>query len=472
MTSLPTEPEGSLEELYEHAPAGLVSLSPNGTILKANRTFLTWTGRDASLIGSLIIDLLTPGGRIFYETRFLQALWLRRELREVAMSVLRGDGSELAVLVNAVVVEGDDGDPRLVRLALFDATERQDYERDLLASRRVAEASEARVRVLQEASNAFAVATTEAELADALVASARDAFAASAVAVVLVDAEGDTYLAGGVHPLAGFAEADRASAEMAMIRQSGTLTVSNLDEVRPLYPALADAMLDARVEAFSIIVLQDVGEPVGALICFFGRRRVFDEQDTALQVALGRQSAAVLSRIRLQNELELLAMHDQLTGLANRKLLRESLLGALGAALWHERSMALIFVDLDGFKAVNDEFGHTAGDAVLKWVANQLRAAVRSTDVVGRFGGDEFVIICENAGADEALLIAQRVLSMINANSHEFPDGVRVGASIGVALHQPEPGLGAAPEAIFIAADSAMYRSKQSGGGQVTLVQL
>ncbi len=376
------------------------------------------------------------------------------------------------MLVNAIVVEGVDGEARMVRLAVFDATERQDYERDLLASRRLAESSEARVRVLQEASSAFAVAMTEAELGEALVASARDAFSASAVAVVLVDGDGETYLAAGEHPLAAFAESDGGSSEMAMIRSSGAVTVSGLDEVRPLYPALADAMLEARVEAFSIVVLQDVGEPVGALICFFGRQRAFDEQDHALQVALGRQSAAVLSRIRLQNELETLAMHDQLTGLANRKLLRESLVGALGVAMWHERPIALIFVDLDGFKAVNDELGHAAGDTVLAWVANQLSAAVRSTDVVGRFGGDEFVIICENAGAEEAALIAERVLAMIDGNSHELPGGARVSASIGIALRQPEPGRATTPETILMAADAAMYRSKQGGGGRVTLVEL
>ncbi|MES2170477.1 MAG: sensor domain-containing diguanylate cyclase [Actinomycetota bacterium] len=468
----PAEAEGSFEELYEQAPVGLLSLAPDGTVVMVNQTLLEWTGRDRSIVGAPFTDLLTPGGRIFYETRFRQTLWLRRELREIAMSLLKADGSDLAVLVNAIVLAGSDGQARMVRLAVFDATERQDYERDLLTSRRIAESSEARVRVLQEASSAFAVATTEAELSGALVASARDAFAASAVAVVLIDGEGETYLAAGEHPLAEFAERDRGSTEMAMIRSSGSVTVSGLDEVRPLYPALADAMIEAGVEAFSVIVLQDVGEPVGALICFFGHQRAFDEQDTALQVALGRQSAAVLSRIRLQSELEMLAMHDQLTGLANRKLLRESLVGALGVALWHERPMALIFVDLDGFKAVNDELGHSAGDTVLKWVANQLRGAVRSRDVVGRFGGDEFVIICENAGADEATLIAERVLSMIDGNSHELPGGIRVSASIGVAIHQPEPGLGTAPETIFVAADVAMYSSKQRGGGQLTLVEL
>jgi PAS domain S-box-containing protein len=371
MTAPPTEPDGSLEELYENAPVGLLSLTPDGVIVKVNRTFIDWTGHSIDSVGRPITSLLSPGGRIFYETRFLQALWLRRELREIALSFLRADGTDLAVLVNAVVVSGPDGEPSMVRLAVFDATERQDYERDLLSARRVAESSESRVRVLQEASSTFAVATTERELSEALVASARDAFAASAVAVVLIDDAGEPYLAAGEHPLSDFAERERASQEMAMIRSTGAVTVSSLDEVRPLYPALADAMSLARVEAFSIIVLRDVGEPVGALICFFGRQRVFDENDTALQVALGRQSAAVRSRIRLQNELEMLAMHDQLTGLANRKLLRESLVAALGVALLHERPMALIFVDLDGCRGpvrrrrVRDhlrERGHHRGD--------------------------------------------------------------------------------------------------------------
>ena len=124
-------------ELFEQAPCGYLETTPDGILTRVNRTFERWTGhaREA-LLGTTFVELLTSSGQLFYETRLAMVLSLSGEVREVALSVRCADDSELPILVNAVAVTGPDGAPRGIRIAVFDATERQDYERQLLLARR------------------------------------------------------------------------------------------------------------------------------------------------------------------------------------------------------------------------------------------------------------------------------------------------------------------------------------------------
>ena len=141
--------------LYEQAPCGYVSTTVDGTVLKANATFLSWLGltREEVVDRRRFSELLTRGGRIYFETHLSPLLHMSGEVREIALDLLRADGTTLAVLLNAVVGhEGGGGD--IVRFAVFDATERRRYEDELLAAKRRAEESEARAvrlaRTLQE----------------------------------------------------------------------------------------------------------------------------------------------------------------------------------------------------------------------------------------------------------------------------------------------------------------------------------
>ena len=144
--------DDDVEELYENAPCGYLSTLPDGLIIKVNETFLRWTGHGREdLVGRRrFADLLTRGGQIFHETHYAPMLRLQGRAREIAMEVVCADGTLLPVLVNSVVKRGAGGEPELVRTAVFDATERRGYERELVGARERAVESENRARLLAE----------------------------------------------------------------------------------------------------------------------------------------------------------------------------------------------------------------------------------------------------------------------------------------------------------------------------------
>ncbi|HEV3365789.1 MAG TPA: PAS domain S-box protein, partial [Acidimicrobiia bacterium] len=144
--------EESAEDLYEDAPCGYVSALLDGTIVRANSTFLSWTGyRAEDLVGvRRLQDLLTPGGRIFHETHYAPLLRLQGQVREIALDLVCADGRTLPVLLNSVLKTDETGAAVLSRTMIFDATERRSYEQELLRAKRSAEESEARARLLAE----------------------------------------------------------------------------------------------------------------------------------------------------------------------------------------------------------------------------------------------------------------------------------------------------------------------------------
>lgn len=161
------------------------------------------------------------------------------------------------------------------------------------------------------------------------------------------------------------------------------------------------------------------------------------------------------------------AQSDPLTGMANRRVLEEQLPLALQREQAQQRPLALLFIDLDGFKAVNDTFGHQAGDEVLRQVATRLRGCVRETDLLVRYAGDEFVLLLEglHGQREVAEAVAAKVLRVLE---QDFPlDGDKVaqlGASIGIALHLP--GDRRTAQDLIAEADRWMYEAKRAGKGR------
>ncbi|MBA2575634.1 MAG: EAL domain-containing protein [Euzebyaceae bacterium] len=179
------------------------------------------------------------------------------------------------------------------------------------------------------------------------------------------------------------------------------------------------------------------------------------------------QVVDISDRKNAEAQLSHQALHDPLTDLANRRLLTHHLQGALARAQRTGDHVAVLFCDLDHFKVVNDSLGHEAGDALLRAVAQRLRAHARDSETVARFGGDEFVLVCEGVGeADAVTGVAARLGEALAAPF--LLDGVEVvvRASIGVAVARP----GATdPGALLRDADAAMYRAKDRGRGRIEI---
>ncbi|QRN80611.1 MAG: EAL domain-containing protein, partial [Nocardiopsis sp. BM-2018] len=168
---------------------------------------------------------------------------------------------------------------------------------------------------------------------------------------------------------------------------------------------------------------------------------------------------------QLTEELQVQARHDPLTGLPNRLALREQLGDMVATA---GARLAVLFVDLDHFKDVNDSLGHSAGDRLLRVVAERLRLCVRADDMVARFGGDEFVIVLRNLEAGRVEVVANRILDAMRAPVEIEGDEAFVSASVGVVQFVTRPGhehLGV--DAILRDADIAMHRAKQAGRDQL-----
>ncbi len=169
----------------------------------------------------------------------------------------------------------------------------------------------------------------------------------------------------------------------------------------------------------------------------------------------------VTDRERLNVELRKAATHDYLTGIANRMQVDDQLQSALARASRHKKQVALMVFDLDGFKQINDQHGHAAGDLILKHVASQLKATVRSMDTVGRIGGDEFVVVLEGLEqVEHACSLAGKLLGAVRESILCGEQQLSVGASIGVALY---PLHGETPRELFQRADAAMYLAKGAG---------
>lgn len=171
-----------------------------------------------------------------------------------------------------------------------------------------------------------------------------------------------------------------------------------------------------------------------------------------------RQAAQAMKKVKF------LAQHDALTELPNRLLFDEVAEHDLAFASRRGQTMALLAVDLDGFKGVNDTHGHAAGDAVLKTVAQRIQEIIRASDIAARIGGDEFIIMLTDVNQESALETAERIIALL---SMAYADcQVSVSASVGVALY---PECGDTLKTLTAAADQAMYLAKQSGKQRVVL---
>ena len=189
--------------------------------------------------------------------------------------------------------------------------------------------------------------------------------------------------------------------------------------------------------------------------------RELDDDELDLVRSTANILATALARLRGEERMRHEAVHDALTGLANRTLLHDRLEHALGRSKREGLQTAVLFVDLDNFKQINDSYGHAIGDVVLVEFASRLRTAVRPGDTVARFGGDEFVVVCEGIDEESAIVVAGRLQDAIRQPVFGGGARHRLSASIGISLGDGDA------EALIGKADTAVYRAKAAGGGHI-----
>jgi len=191
---------------------------------------------------------------------------------------------------------------------------------------------------------------------------------------------------------------------------------------------------------------------------------LFDENgDLAYYAAIERD---LTEHKKLQFALEDMARTDGLTGLANRQALLERANGEFSRARRYSRSLSVIMIDIDHFKSINDQYGHAAGDQVLRQLGQQFQSRLRDSDLMGRIGGEEFALLLPDTPKDNALYVAERMREQLNETSIALDNGItlNITASFGVAAMNDDD---ADFNAVLHRADVAMYDAKHGGRNQV-----
>jgi diguanylate cyclase (GGDEF)-like protein len=205
---------------------------------------------------------------------------------------------------------------------------------------------------------------------------------------------------------------------------------------------------------------------LGTLVLGAKRRHAFGDSVRPTLEVLASHLAVSLSNARMVAKLETMATTDGLTGLLNKRAMLEAGAQKIAAAARFDRKLSVLVLDIDHFKKVNDTHGHDVGDLVIKALGEVLKRQKRATDVVARFGGEEFVVLCEQTDEKGAMLLAERIREDLEKTSFRAPQGVlEVTCSVGIAT---VPEAGVTWEALFKAADEALYISKRSGRNRCT----
>jgi len=250
-----------------------------------------------------------------------------------------------------------------------------------------------------------------------------------------------------------------------VVRHGASRIFSGVSSVAPRYPVLPRQWAESGDDAYLLVPVRGGGGFGGLIACVSRKGRSFQSRDVEAAGEIARIMKMGLSHALRVESLERDATRDGLTGLLNQKTFRERLANVIGR-LDGRYACAVVMLDLDHFKRVNDTYGHPAGDEVLRKCASVIRKTIRKVDFAGRYGGEEFVIYLAHTDRDHAFQVAERLRLMLRQTKFAF-GGKEVGvtASLGVACY---PDQGRTGEEILARADAALYRSKEGGRDRVT----
>lgn len=306
-----------------------------------------------------------------------------------------------------------------------------------------------------------------------------DGQSGEAVASGAVDLDRQDQLSAFVRVPFGAAQASPRFVVLGLAQPSAPV-VAQIDRLR-WYTLLVMALGAVLAGLLAVVLARLVTQPLAQMIVAMQK---FAQQQTVtwldqnrsdevgvLAASLNRMQDTLVTTLQQLNAsrdaIAELAQHDALTGLPNRPLFEDRLAQALALAVRERGALAVMFVDLDNFKPVNDKYGHQAGDELLRWVAQRLQESVRKMDTVGRIGGDEFVVLLPTVqSARDAVVVAEKMCQTLREGVSVQGHHIVVSASVGVSMY-PDHALD--QHALLRCADQAMYRAKFAGGDQVEL---
>lgn len=433
------------------AECGSVDVDESGLITGANAALLAWTGLElADVIGRPLHAVL--------EVR----LPLAGESETPADAMLRNRAGAL----RPVAIGALDGGRRLV---IFDLSPDSSFARPFGAGRRSGRRGQERLEILLAASVAFAETRTEDAVFELLADVAKRSFSASHVSVHL-RRDGRMMMTAGVNPLIDHWPQGYQPTGARTLLGGEVIVIRTPDDVTAIVPdaPMADVFRAAGIHGAISSPIRYKDEALGSMIVYFDHPRDFDDEAVPLAEALSNQAAQALTRIDLEEKQRRDAMLDAVTGLPGRRLFEDEI-----NRMIQERPAAIcvLFIDLDGFKSINDALGHAAGDTLLRQVGARLQSFVRAPDVVGRFGGDEFIATAAVDDNDGAVALAERIRAALAEPYDGIPTHLPISASVGAVLVQSDENPFIVVDQLIRAADHSMYDAKAAGGNRVEVTR-
>jgi diguanylate cyclase (GGDEF)-like protein/PAS domain S-box-containing protein len=444
------EAEARFRIAFEEAGVGMAIVGLDGRLLRVNRELQHMLGRtEAELVDSSGMRAISHPDEAEERAADLARLAAgevdryKRDRRYVG-----ADGATMWGATTISLVRGDDGTPLYAIGQLEDITARKAAEER--AERRAGQQSAvARLSQLALTEQDF-TALTEATVV-AITASLDVSFAG----LVSVEQGGGPRLVSGILLDDGHALHTLATAAAVVVRD--TATEERFDVAGLLERGIASGV--------TVPVAGEGEQPFGVLGMYATAPRAFDEDDLAFLQSVANVLTGALRRLAAEQGLRYQALHDPLTQLPNRALLLDRLRLAVARRRRAQTWVAVLYLDLDDFKGVNDSLGHAAGDELLRHLAPRLSDVLRPSDTLARLGGDEFAILCEGLDeVTESIAIAERLLAVVAQPVEVAGVQLRPTASVGIALVGPDT----ANDGEDLVRDSgvAMYRAKHAGRGR------